>query len=31
MPCGVRKPNAILVVSCALPLDPSTTPVEIVP
>ena len=31
MPCGVRKPNAFLVVSVALPLNPSTAPDGIVP
>jgi len=31
MPCGVRKPIAFLVVSFALPLNPSATPDEMVP
>ena len=31
MPFGVRKPNAFLVVSFALPFNPSTTPDEMVP
>ena len=30
MPLGVRKPNAFLVGSFALPLNPSTTPEEMV-
>lgn len=30
MPSGVRKPNAFLVGSLALPLNPSTTPAEMV-
>jgi len=30
MPCGVLKPYAFLVVSFALPLNPSTTPDEII-
>ncbi len=31
MPFGVRNPNAFLVVGFASPLNPSTTPDEMVP
>jgi len=30
MPCGVLKPHAFLAVSFALPLNPSSTPDEII-